>query len=317
MPQTISRVGVAVILALVIVGVAGAALTLAAVPTSSSKQPAAKSPASPPIVSIKKVDGSTVRGRLVASDGLNLTIEPAVDKNTFGDAAQVPWKDVKAVSNGLTQKKAADAWKAAHKDELCDVCHGERVTVCQVCKGTGHDPESSKDCKTCKGAQQVACNHPKCDKGMIPCPAPCVKLGEGTWRMQDGKHVRIFHVNGGTAWVSEAHIGQIVKFDKAGGMQVEDCPTCGKTGKITCPTCHGTGFIPCPTCKADKKAADCASCDDGYTACSSCAGTGLKAGAPLPTNTGQLPPVAPPANVKAVGPKEPKAVEKKSNDGLD
>jgi hypothetical protein len=256
---------------------------------------------------IKKTDGSSVRGRLVASDGVHLTIEPAVDKSTFGDATQVPWKDVKTVSNGLTQKKAADAWKAAHKDELCDVCHGERVTVCEICKGTGHDPESSKDCKTCKGAQQVACNQPKCDHGKVPCPNDCIKKAPGEKR-----------IGRSTLTWSSAHLGDVIKIDKSGNPTLEPCPVCNRTAKVTCPTCHGTSFIPCPTCKADKKAADCASCGDGTTACSACAGAGLKGGAGAPANTGQLPPQAPPAEVKAGNPAEPKPGGKKSSgDGLD
>lgn len=282
------------------------ALAFAAAPAAPSKTPAPKSPAPPPVVAIKKVDGSTVRGRLVASDGLRLSIEPAVDKNTFGDAVDVPWKDVKTVSNGLTQKKAQDAWKAGHKDELCDVCHGERVNVCEVCKGTGHDPESSKDCKTCKGAQQVACNQPKCDHGKVPCPNDCIKKAPGEKR-----------IGRTTLTWSGAHLGDVIKIDKSGNPTLEPCPVCNRTAKVMCPTCHGTSFIPCPTCKADKKAADCASCDDGYTACSSCAGTGLKGGVAAPASTGQLPPQGPPAEVKAGSPEPKPGAKKSTGDGLD
>jgi hypothetical protein len=298
--------GVSATLALIV-----GTLAFAATPPAAQKTPTGKAAAPPPVVAIKKVDGSTVRGRLIASDGLHLSIEPAVDKNTFGDAVDIAWKDVKTVSNGLTQKKANDAWKAAHKDELCDVCHGERVTVCEVCKGTGHDPESSKDCKTCKGAQQVACNQPKCDHGKIPCPNDCTKKAPGE------KKIGRYTVN----WTG-SHLGNIIKIDKNGNVTMEVCPTCGGTAKVTCPTCHGTSFTPCPTCKADKKAADCASCEDGYNACSSCAGTGLKGGAAAaiaaPAPTGQLPPPAPPGEVKAGSPAEPKpGVKKSTGDGLD
>jgi hypothetical protein len=283
------------------------AVAFAAAPAQTA---APKAPAAPPIVSIKKADGSNLRGRLVASDGLHLTIEPAVDKNTFGDPVEVPWKDVKAISNGLTQKKANDAWKAAHTDELCDVCHGEHVSVCETCKGTGHDPASSKDCKTCKGAQQLPCNQPKCDHGQIPCPANCVKKAPGTYK-----------VKGHIVEVHAGHEGDVIKFDKNGGLLLEPCPVCGRKAKVTCPTCHGTSFIPCPTCKASKKAADCASCDDGAVACISCGGSGLKGGAapaPAPVSTGQLPPITPPENVKAGGNPDSKPESKKSTgDGLD
>jgi hypothetical protein len=244
---------------------------------------------------VKKADGSNVRGRLTSSDGLRLTIEPAVDKNTFGDAVQVQWSDVKSVSNGLTQKKAQDTWKAAHKAELCDVCHGNQATNCEACKGTGHDPDSSKDCKTCKGEQQLACKQPKCDQGKIPCPADCIKKAPGS------KRIGRTTVN----W-SESHIGDVIKLDKGGNATLEPCTVCNRTAKITCPTCRGTSHMPCPTCKADKKAADCASCENGATVCSSCAGTGLT-GAAANATVGQLPAQTPPAEVKAGDPAaEPK-----------
>jgi hypothetical protein len=296
-------------------------LALAAAPPTSSNKPAPTAKlAAPPIVSIKKTDGSNLRGKLLDADGIHLTIQPAVDKNTFGDPVEVPWKDVKVVSTGLTQKKAQDTWKLAHKDELCDACHGERLVTCDVCKGTGHDPDSSKDCKTCKGAQQIACNHPKCDHGKIPCPGPCLKLSEGSWTMHDGKRIRTFrNPGGGTAWVSEGHVGQIVKFDKRGDMTLEDCPICHKTGKIDCPTCHGTGFMPCPTCKADKNAAKCTACEDGLKPCSACAGTGLKGGAAAAGQAGVVSPQAPvagqPEQPKPAVPKPPGKTS--TGDGLD
>jgi hypothetical protein len=287
---------------------------------AAGKAPTSRPAPPPQIVTIKKVDGSTLRGKVVGGDGVQLTVAP-IEGKAFGQPVELAWQDVKTVSNGLTQRKQEDAWKLTHKDELCEVCHGERAIACATCKGTGHDPESSKDCKTCNGAQQVKCNQPKCDKGKVPCPGPCLKLSEGHWTTtKDGKHVRTFKMQGETVTVGEEHIGQTGKFEGK-TIQFADCPTCGKTGTINCPTCHGTSFMPCPTCKADKKPADCASCEDGYIACASCAGTGLKgaaAAAVAKASTGQPAPQAPAAEVKAGSPAEPKPEAKKSsNDGLD
>ena len=314
------RRGAGIVPLLVLLGLIGFCVCPHAVLSAPAarKAPASRPAPPPQIVTIKKVDGSTLRGKVLTNDGVQLSIAP-VEGKAFGQPLDVAWKDVKAVSNGLTQTKGQEAWKLEHKGDLCDVCHGDRGIVCDVCKGTGHDKESSKDCKTCKGAQQVTCTQPKCDKGTIPCPSPCLKLSEGHWTTKDGKQVRTFKVKGGTVTASDEHLGQTGKFEGS-TIQFADCPTCGKTGKITCPTCHGTGSLPCPTCKADKKAADCASCEDGYTACSSCAGTGLKghgagdAGvAGTPAQAGQ-----PATATKAGSPAEPKPESKKSTgDGLD
>ena len=86
-----------------------------------------------PIVDVVTLDGKTVHGRLASADVVEVKIEPT----TAGQEAQtIPWKNVRRVSNGLTQAKAAEAWKTLHKDELCPTCKGERFLVCATCKGT-------------------------------------------------------------------------------------------------------------------------------------------------------------------------------------
>jgi hypothetical protein len=237
---------------------------------------AADKPKAPARVFVKKADGTSVRGELVEADGKRLAVRPAEGK-TFGEPVEIKWADVKTVSNGLTRERAQAAWKAEHKDGLCETCKGERVTRCETCKGVGHDPAASKDCKTCKGELLVDCSDKKCDKGKVPCPAPCLKLSEGTWKKgADGKMWKSFSAAGGTGKVSDSHIGQVMKV-VGGQPELKDCEKCGKTGSITCPTCAGLGDLPCPTCKASKTAADCDKCEAGSVDCATCKGTGLKA----------------------------------------
>lgn len=306
-----------------------AALLIVAIVGSVSGAPATKSPAAEkpktlPIVTIKKSDGSTVHGQLARSDGEHLTINPTEEKG-FGAPIEVSWSDVKTVSNGLTRQKAQDAWKAEHKSELCDACHGDRRVDCEVCKGTGHDPASSKDCKTCKGAGVVACTDPKCDNGKIPCPGPCLKLTEGTWTKPDATGKRWRTLSGGWRF-SSGHIGQVIKFGKRGEQpEVTDCTICGRTGSITCPTCGGDDKVACPTCKANKSAADCTACEDGKVPCKTCGGSGLKTGATLtaeasPERQEDAPkpaaePPAPPTFLDDNKPDPPPVVVVKKNDG--
>jgi hypothetical protein len=271
-----------------------AVLLLAAIVTPvggapSPKAPAADKPKPPQIVTVKKSDGSSVRGKVAANDREHLTIDP-VEGNKFGAPIEIAWSDVKSVSNGLTHQKALEAWKVEHKSELCETCHGEGHIDCEICKGTGHDPAASKDCPTCKGEVVVDCPEKHCDAGKIPCPGPCLKLSEGTWTKPDaeGKRWRTIPISGGTFRVSTGHLGEIVKSGKRGeAPTLTPCEICGRTGSITCPTCGGDHKVTCPTCKADKSAADCAACEDGKVACKTCGGTGLKGGttppAPQPT----------------------------------
>jgi hypothetical protein len=299
----------------IVLGGAVAALAFAA----PSPATGAGKPAVQPIVSIKKADGSTLRGQLVDSDGRHITVKPAEGK-TFGEPVELPWSDVKAVSGGLTQAKAQEAWKLAHKDELCETCHGERFPPCSTCKGTGHDPASRSDCKTCKGELTVDCSDKRCDQGMIPCPGQCLKITEGSWTKtpdKDGKRWRSFRVKGGTHKISDAHLGEVVKVENGELKFGTPCEICGKTGKVACPTCQGHGTLPCPTCKADKTAADCAACDDGTQACATCGGSGLKgagaAAAPSATPT----PAAPPAPAAGAAQPVEKTPAGNTGDGLD
>jgi hypothetical protein len=249
-------------------------LCLAAAPGQTPAKPAA---GAAPIVTVTKANGSTLRGKLTAAGPASITVEVAGVGAT--PPADIAWKYIKSVSNGLTQIKALQQFKAEHADELCDTCHGNTSLVCATCKGTGHDPASGKDCKTCKGELLVACRASKCKEGKVPCPAPCLKLSEGKWTVQEGMKVRTFP---GGAWISEKHIGTMVSFDKAGQMVDKGvCPTCGGTTAVTCPTCGGTSKVTCPTCLARKDAPSCAAhCDKGREICKGCDGTGLKRAAP-------------------------------------
>jgi hypothetical protein len=246
----------------------------------AANRPPATKPA--PIVTVTKTDGSLVRGQIVSSDPDQVVLKPSLKagEKVAGDDVTVPWKEIKIVSSGLTQKKALEAWKDEHAKELCDKCGGDRLMTCPTCKGTGHDPKSSKDCKTCNGAMEVKCKAPKCKEGKTPCPKPCLKLTEGHWvKKADGLQWRIFPKKRDGTWreISEHHLGQLVTKTADGDYVLGDsCATCGGKGEASCPECHGTAKVACATCRTDKAAADCADCDDGKKKCAACDGTGLK-----------------------------------------
>jgi len=248
-------------------------LAAAAPPNAPATKPA-------PLVIVTKADNTIVRGLLVASDPDDVTLQPPPKSDkTPSDPITVNWNDIKRISNGLTQAKALEQWKTEHAAELCDQCHGDRMLTCPTCKGTGKDPASAKDCKTCGGAMQVKCKAPKCDNGKIPCPKPCLKLTEGHWyKKPDGLMWRNLPANrdGTYMYVSEHHLGQLIVTKDGRTDLGETCPTCGGTTKIDCPECHGAGKVPCPTCKTNQALPKCADCDDGKIKCKACGGTGLK-----------------------------------------
>jgi len=251
-------------------------------------------PAGPALVGVTRNDGSNIRGTIVSVDPDNVTIQPPApparparkdapaSEPVAPPVAVIAWKDIRSVSNGLTQRKALDAWKAENHDKLCETCRGERTIYCPTCKGTGHEPTSGKDCKTCKGELLIDCKTPKCDHGQIPCPNPrCIKLSEGTWVMEaDGKRWRNFPIGGGASYhISEGHAGHVMTIDTKNHTSSDGgvCPVCGGAQKIDDPACHGTGKVPCPTCVSRKDAADCPDhCDHGHVTCPTCGGTGLK-----------------------------------------
>jgi hypothetical protein len=249
----------------------------------AADDPAGK-PKPPPVVTVTRADGPAIRGQIISADPDQVVIQPARKAGEKADPEKI------TLSTGLTYQKALDAWKLEHHDQLCPVCHGNRVTLCSTCKGTAHDPASAADCKTCRGELLVDCKQPKCDKGKIPCPNTCLKRYEGSWVPHDGKIVRYYNSpRGGRGWFSEAHVGDLLVMDKASGVMQDmgKCPTCGGTTYVECPTCHGDAKVPCPTCVARKDAPLCpAHCEEGRTACTACNGTGLK-GAQAPTTQTQ------------------------------
>jgi hypothetical protein len=237
----------------------------------------------PTMATVFKTDGTSIRGAIESADPDQVVIKPAPKPGHKDDAESVtiPWKQIKSVSNGITQAKLLQAWKVEHKDDLCPTCHGDRTVMCPTCKGTGHDPASGKDCPTCKGELLVNCKTPKCKDGMIPCPNPnCLKLTDGTWtKHPDGLRWRRFNTTHGYDEYSEHHLGEVILRSKDGSSWEDTgkCPICGGTTTIEDPACHGTGKIPCPTCVARKDAPPCPDhCDNGRVVCPDCGGTGLK-----------------------------------------
>lgn len=235
----------------------------------------------PPIITITKTDGTTVKGNLVSAGRDAVSVRPFVKGVAAADAVDVPWPAIKSVSNGLTRAKAFEQWKTEHKDQLCGDCAGAGQARCGTCKGTGHDPASGKDCATCKGELLVACKTPRCDQGKVPCPKPCIKLTDAGWvKHPDGSMWRRFPAPKGSYYeYSTNHLGEIPQVGKDGlPTGTIACTTCGLTGKVTCPSCGGTAKLPCPTCASNAAAPACAApgCDHGKAACKTCEGTGLK-----------------------------------------
>ena len=260
---------------ILVLALACPALLLAqARPAANAQRPAA--PKLPPIINVVKTDGSVVRGQFAGADHDGVSLRLIVSGKPAADPTLIKWAEIKSTSNGLTRQKAIDQWKTDHKDELCSGCKGDRLVTCQTCKGVGHDPAASKDCKTCGGELLADCKAPKCEQGKIPCPKPCLKATDAGWvKKPDDKRWRTFGNARHSINVSDGHLGQLVVL-KDDQWQVLPCETCGQTTKVDCPTCHGKAKMPCPTCKANKSAPDCASCEEGLEPCKTCAGTGLR-----------------------------------------
>jgi hypothetical protein len=248
--------------------------TLLLAQTPPPKPPA---PKLPPIITVTRTDGTQVKGQYVSADGKVLTLRTLTKGKPDENTTEVPWSDIKTTSTGLTRAKAFAAWKEENRNALCGDCAGEGLTTCATCKGTAHDPAALKGCATCKDELLVPCKGPKCDKGRIPCPGPCLKLSVGPWvRKDDGKLWKKVPVKGGYGDISESHLGEVWEKDKDGNYSAKPCPICNKGGFVTCPKCEGKGQFPCPTCFANTKAAACKDCDKGKSKCATCEGTGLK-----------------------------------------
>ena len=274
-----------ILLTLIAIGVVGGltAFTMAQARNAPNRQPAVTpaepKPPPPPFVSVTKADGSIVKGLLTASDPAAVTLTPpAPPGQAANDPVVIKWPEITKVSNGLTRKKVLDQWKGEHKDQLCADCKGEGTVLCATCKGTAHDPAKlPKDCATCKGELLIDCKAPRCDKGQIPCPKPCLKLTDPGWITKpDGTKVRRFPQKGGNFEVTDQHVGELIVAAKDGTKSTIPCPTCGKTGKIDCPTCHGAGKIPCPTCSKNDAVPKCPDCENGRQICKTCEGAGIK-----------------------------------------
>ena len=252
----------------------GGAIALAAPPVT--KPPAAQKPAAPkpnPIVTIKKTDGTTVRGQLISPEPDLVIIKPpgaAVENVT------VRWKEIKSISNGLTREQSAAQWKELHKDALCPDCHGDRGVPCKDCGGAGFDQAKLETCKDCGGAGAFYCTNKKCDEGQVDCPMPCLKLTEGRWvKRDDGKLWRTFPMRGGgtMSW-SNHHLGEVV--DRMGENKGK-CTNCGGTTKVDCPDCGGLAYKICQTCYFEGKTGPaCPTCENGRKPCTTCSSTGLK-----------------------------------------
>lgn len=258
------------------------ALLLIALPALLLAAPNPPKPKLPPTITITRLDGTTVRGQFVSVDPLVVTVKPHLNPKEFGEPTSIPWKEIAKVSNGLTHSKVLADWKKEYPERLCTTCHGTLQQTCDVCKGTGHDPESAKDCATCSGELLTDCKAPGCDKGKVICPAPCIRLSQGNWiKKPDGLRWKRMPVGKGFAEISERHLGEIIIVDPGTGAPDfrGKCTLCGGTSLADCPTCHGSDKVPCPECIGRTEAPPCPEhCEKGQKPCTTCDGTGMKQG---------------------------------------
>ena len=243
-------------------------------------------------VTVSRAGGGPVKGQIQDCTPELLTVLPSprpklkdskAPDPSPAEPVAVPWKDVRAVSNGLTARVALDLWKARHAEKLCPDCRGDRTVPCPTCKGTDHDPAAAAACKTCHGELLVACESAGEIDGRVACPNGCMRRDQGTWsKGPDGLMRRTFQLGGGSSvWFHEPHVGDVILLDLKAHTASDTgrCLVCGGTTEIDDPACHGTGKIPCPECLARKSAPPCpAHCDGGRIACPTCHGTGLRAG---------------------------------------
>ena len=247
-------------------------LSSLALAADQGDKPAAR-PQPPTPVNVVKTDGKVVGGMLTKTDQFGMTVKP----RTGGEELMVPWREVKSSSNGMTRDKWMARFKLLNEGKLCLSCHGEGVTKCPDCNGTGVDPAQAKPCQTCKGTGGIGkCPTPNCVDGKIPCPRPCLKLSAARTN-KEGKKEWVFHGKNGTTWTfSELHEGDVVVMENGDPVDKGKCQTCDGTGKIGDPACKGTGHKLCPDCKgAGVVGPACTKCDHGFVICSECKGTGL------------------------------------------
>jgi hypothetical protein len=259
---------------------AGAAALGGLSPFDQSLTSLAADTAASALVTLTRTDGMVLRGKITSYDRDKVTMDVVASPKEPPVSTDIPWDDIKIVSNGLTRQKALQKWKGEHHARLCQTCHGDGQIFCPTCHGTAHEPAASATCPTCKGAARLACTTPRCDLGTIPCPnSKCLKLTDGGWfKKPDGLNWKKFNGKNGAsmAW-SEHHLGQVV--DKVNGewKNLGTCPVCGGFTTISDPVCRGTGEMPCPTCSKKTENPPCpAKCAAGVVGCPTCKGTGLK-----------------------------------------
>lgn len=231
----------------------------------------------PPVVTVNRKGKTALKGELLEARPADIKIKTkGMGGGADGEEIVVPWSEIVSVSNGLTRAKSLEAFTKDHGDQLCPTCRGKTNVRCETCKGTRHPPAAAKDCATCKGEMLVDCTTPKCTKGMVKCPNTCLKLGEGTWTEKEGKHVRIWVTPKGSSWISDGHLGELIKKDGDNYVPAGKCPTCDGKMVVPDPACDGTSKRTCPECL--KRAGEaCKECTDGRTECKTCAGSGMKA----------------------------------------
>ena len=219
-------------------------------------------------------DGKKQIGELVQCDGDKIVVRDADGKD-----ATIPWTDIKRMSNGLTAEKAAARWREQNADKVCPTCHGDKVTACPQCKGSGKGANAKVKCRTCLGTGVAKCTAKGCKDGKVDCPSTCLKLSEGTWEVGEGglRWRKFTGADGSWATWSERHLGQLIVMEDGKPVNKGQCPTCKGTMKVECTGCKGTGKATCPDCKGDKEVpAPCAACKGGKVVCAACKGTGLK-----------------------------------------
>jgi len=253
----------------------------------------------------------TDKGEIVSWNLREMTFR----KELSTEPVRLKWADVRSV-NGAKTEAVLERYRKEAAGRICPDCKGgAELTACAKCKGV--IAEKMRACSRCAGTGTVACGAAGCDKGMVPCPGPCVKWGVGRWEKwpddgsirriwewdtKDGKH----HMQG----VSRGHIGQVFEIKDGQFVDKGICTVCNGKAVVPCKACSGTGKVACPRCGGSKEepdpefTSDCPDCVEGIVPCAKCKGLGL---------LGEAAGSAPPAEEARVPPAEDKPKEKDPN----
>ena len=114
-------------------------------------------------------------------------------------------------------------------------------------------------CFACEARGIAPCHALNCNRGLIDCPAPCLKLSHGKWehlKMPGHGPSELWQKlpNGPgktTAW-NQSHLGEVIVIQNGIAVNTGKCSRCGGAAKINCRVCAGRGQITCEFCGGSK-----------------------------------------------------------------